>query len=189
VFSFGIYYINRLIAQARAKWPPGIFLAEPDFRRAGRRARSVAALMNRIMEWYLPLIWAPLSAPVVIRNSTVSISASASCFHSRARNGRDQMTRSIALLGWQRNWLVGGAGLFVAFQNQCGHHARALSAAIVMLLALVFRGVAFDFVVRAARRAGHCLQCRVNPCHCTGHNSGQVDSGPTVRVYLQRWPI
>src|SRR5262249_46852868 len=61
---------------------------------------------------------------------------------------RDQMTRSIAPY-WDGNetWLVlGGAGLFVAFPRAYAVIMPALYLpVIVMLLALVFRGIAFEF--------------------------------------------
>src|SRR5258708_40247597 len=67
---------------------------------------------------------------------------------ARSESERDQMTRSIAPF-WDGNetWLVlGGAGLFVAFPKA---YAVVMPAfylpVIVMLLPLVFRGVAFEF--------------------------------------------
>ena len=67
---------------------------------------------------------------------------------ARSESERDQMMRSIAPF-WDGNetWLVlGGAGLFVAFPRA---YAVVMPAfylpVIVMLLALVFRGIAFEF--------------------------------------------
>ena len=67
---------------------------------------------------------------------------------------RDQMMNSIAPF-WDGNetWLVlGGGGLWVAFPRAYAVIMPALYLpVIVMLLALVFRGVAFEFRVVASR--------------------------------------
>ena len=82
-------------------------------------------------------------------SSTGSTSASASCFRSASdERERDQMIASIAPF-WDGNetWLVlGGGGLWVAFPRAYAVIMPALYLpVIVMLLALVFRGVAFEF--------------------------------------------
>ena len=67
---------------------------------------------------------------------------------ARTKAERDQMMRSIAPF-WDGNetWLVlGGGGLWVAFPQAYAVIMPALYLpVIVMLLALVFRGVAFEF--------------------------------------------
>ncbi|HEY5084908.1 MAG TPA: cytochrome d ubiquinol oxidase subunit II, partial [Rhizomicrobium sp.] len=67
---------------------------------------------------------------------------------ARSEGERDQMMRSIAPF-WDGNktWLVlGGAGLFVAFPRAYAVIMPAFYLpVIVMLLSLVFRGIAFEF--------------------------------------------
>lgn len=74
---------------------------------------------------------------------------------TREDGERDQMIASIAPF-WDGNetWLVlGGAGLFVAFPPAYAVVMPALyMPVIVMLLALIFRGVAFEFRHEAAGR-------------------------------------
>ncbi len=70
---------------------------------------------------------------------------------------RDLMTASIAPV-WDGNetWLVlGGGGLFAAFPTAYAVIGPALyGPLIVMLLALIFRGVAFEFRARSTRARG-----------------------------------
>ena len=103
------------------------------------------------MEWYLPPIWAAVIGTavamyVILDGFDLGIGILFPSARSEAE--RDQMTRSIAPF-WDGNetWLVlGGAGLFVAFPRA---YAVVMPAfylpVIVMLLALVFRGIAFEF--------------------------------------------
>ncbi len=103
------------------------------------------------MEWYLPLIWAAVIGTavamyVILDGFDLGIGVLFPFARSEAE--RDQMMRSIAPF-WDGNetWLVlGGAGLFVAFPRA---YAVVMPAfylpVIVMLLALVFRGIAFEF--------------------------------------------
>ncbi|MBK9083496.1 MAG: cytochrome d ubiquinol oxidase subunit II [Rhizobiales bacterium] len=76
---------------------------------------------------------------------------------TREEEERDVMTASIAPV-WDGNetWLVlGGGGLFAAFPLAYAVVMPALYAPIVvMLLALVFRGVAFEFRWRSQRARG-----------------------------------
>src|SRR5712691_2455819 len=103
------------------------------------------------MEWDLPLIWAAIiglavAMYVVLDGFDLGVGI---LFHFTEQEGeRDQMVASIAPF-WDGNetWLVlGGGGLFVAFPKA---YAIIMSAfylpVIVMLLALIFRGVAFEF--------------------------------------------
>lgn len=103
------------------------------------------------MEWYLPVIWAALiGAAVAIYVILDGFDLGIGILFPFAKNEsqRDQMMRSIAPF-WDGNetWLVlGGGGLLVAFPVAYGVIMPAFYLpVIVMLLALVFRGVAFEF--------------------------------------------
>jgi len=109
------------------------------------------------MEWYLPVIWAG------IIGSAVALYVILDGFdHGVAlllpfasdESERNQMVGSIAPF-WDGNetWLVmGGGGLLVAFPLAYSIIMPAFYVpVIVMLLALVFRGVAFEFRVVAER--------------------------------------
>ncbi|HVY00053.1 MAG TPA: cytochrome d ubiquinol oxidase subunit II [Pseudorhodoplanes sp.] len=103
------------------------------------------------MEWYLPVIWALLIGTAValyVILDGFDLGIGILFPFTRDEAERDQMMRSIAPF-WDGNetWLVlGGGGLWVAFPAA---YAVLMPAAylpvIVMLLALVFRGVAFEF--------------------------------------------
>jgi cytochrome bd ubiquinol oxidase subunit II len=103
------------------------------------------------MEWYLPVIWAALIGAavalyVILDGFDLGIGILFP-FASKDKE-RDQMIASIAPF-WDGNetWLVlGGGGLWVAFPRAYAVIMPALYLpVIVMLLALVFRGVAFEF--------------------------------------------
>ena len=153
VFSFGIYYINRLIAQGpqgRGSRSPGIVPAG-RFRRPQDAAREALQKGGTSMEWYLPVIWAALIGTAVAMYVILDgFDLGIGILFPFARNEgeRDQMMRSIAPF-WDGNetWLVlGGAGLLVAFPRAYAVIMPAFYLpVIVMLLALVFRGVAFEF--------------------------------------------
>jgi cytochrome d ubiquinol oxidase subunit II len=103
------------------------------------------------MEWYLPVIWAALiGTAVAIYVILDGFDLGIGILFPFARNEsqRDQMMRSIAPY-WDGNetWLVlGGGGLLVAFPLAYSIIMPAFYLpVIVMLLALVFRGVAFEF--------------------------------------------
>src|SRR5262249_12604323 len=74
---------------------------------------------------------------------------------ARSESERDQMIQSVAPF-WDGNetWLVlGGAGLLVAFPRAYSVIMPAFYVPIiVMLLALVFRGVAFEFRIHSRRK-------------------------------------
>src|ERR1700686_2956974 len=103
------------------------------------------------MEWYLPVIWAEvigIAVAMYVILDGFDLGIGLLFPFAKSERERDQMTRSIAPF-WDGNetWLVlGGAGLLVAFP---GAYAVIMPAfylpVIVMLLALVFRGVAFEF--------------------------------------------
>jgi cytochrome bd ubiquinol oxidase subunit II len=103
------------------------------------------------MEWYLPLIWAAVIGTAVAMYVILDgfdLGLGILFPFARSEVERDQMMRSIAPF-WDGNetWLVlGGAGLFVAFPRAYAILMPAFYLpVIVMLLALVFRGVAFEF--------------------------------------------
>jgi cytochrome d ubiquinol oxidase subunit II len=103
------------------------------------------------MEWYLPVIWAAVIGTavalyVILDGFDLGVGILFP-FASDERE-RDQMTNSVAPV-WNGNetWLVlGGVGLWVAFPLAYAVVMPALYIpVIVMLLALIFRGVAFEF--------------------------------------------
>jgi cytochrome d ubiquinol oxidase subunit II len=103
------------------------------------------------MEWYLPVIWAGLIGTAVAMYVILDgfdLGIGILFPFARNENQRDQMMRSIAPF-WDGNetWLVlGGGGLWVAFPTAYAIIMPAMYLpVIVMLLALVFRGVAFEF--------------------------------------------
>jgi cytochrome d ubiquinol oxidase subunit II len=112
------------------------------------------------MEWYLPVIWSgvigtAVAMYVILDGFDLGIGILFPFARSEAE--RDQMMRSVAPF-WDGNetWLVlGGAGLFVAFPRA---YAVVMPAfylpVIVMLLALVFRGIAFEFRVVSRSKSG-----------------------------------
>jgi cytochrome d ubiquinol oxidase subunit II len=103
------------------------------------------------MEWYLPLIWAGIIGSAValyVILDGFDLGIGMLFPFAKDDHERDQMMASIAPF-WDGNetWLVmGGAGLLVAFPMAYSILMPALYLpVIVMLLALVFRGVAFEF--------------------------------------------
>jgi len=103
------------------------------------------------MEWYLPLIWAAIigiAVAMYVILDGFDLGIGILFPFAGSERERDQMMRSIAPF-WDGNetWLVlGGGGLFVAFPHAYAVIMPALYLPIiVMLLALVFRGIAFEF--------------------------------------------
>ena len=103
------------------------------------------------MEWYLPVIWAALIGTAVAMYVILDgFDLGIGILFPFARNEaqRDQMMRTIAPF-WDGNetWLVlGGGGLWVAFPTAYAVIMPAMYLpVIVMLLGLIFRGVAFEF--------------------------------------------
>jgi len=103
------------------------------------------------MEWYLPLIWAAvIGTAVALYVILDGFDLGTGILFPAAGNERerDQMMGSIAPF-WDGNetWLVlGGGGLWIAFPGAYSVVMPALYLPVViMLLALVFRGVAFEF--------------------------------------------
>jgi cytochrome d ubiquinol oxidase subunit II len=103
------------------------------------------------MEWYLPVIWAAVIGTAValyVILDGFDLGTGILFPFARTERERDQMMNSIAPF-WDGNetWLVlGGGGLWVAFPRAYAVVMPALYLpVIVMLLALVFRGVSFEF--------------------------------------------
>jgi cytochrome bd ubiquinol oxidase subunit II len=112
------------------------------------------------LEYTLPVIWALLIGTavalyIVLDGFDLGIGILFPFFREEA--DRDQMMNSVAPF-WDGNetWLVlGGGGLWVAFPKAYAIIMPALYLpVIVMLLALVFRGVAFEFRWVAKPRHG-----------------------------------
>jgi cytochrome bd ubiquinol oxidase subunit II len=109
------------------------------------------------MEWYLPVIWAALLGAAValyVILDGFDLGIGILFPYAGSERERDQMMNSIAPF-WDGNetWLVlGGAGMLVAFPKAYAVIMPAFYLpVIVMLLALVLRGVAFEF--RAVSRS------------------------------------
>src|SRR5215211_6428967 len=103
------------------------------------------------MEGYLPVIWAVLIATAVAMYVILDgfdLGIGILFPFRRSEVERDVMMASVAPF-WDGNetWLVlGGGGLLVAFPRAYGVIMPALYLpVIVMLLALIFRGVSFEF--------------------------------------------
>jgi cytochrome bd ubiquinol oxidase subunit II len=103
------------------------------------------------MEWYLPVIWAGLIGTAValyVILDGFDLGTGILFPFAKTERERDQMMDSVAPF-WDGNetWLVlGGGGLWVAFPLAYSVVMPALYLPVFfMLLALVFRGVAFEF--------------------------------------------
>jgi cytochrome d ubiquinol oxidase subunit II len=112
------------------------------------------------MEWYLPLIWAAvigIAVAMYVVLDGFDLGIGILFPYAKTEGERDQMMRSIAPF-WDGNetWLVlGGAGLFVAFPRAYAILMPAFYLpVIVMLLSLVFRGVAFEFRTVSRSKTG-----------------------------------
>ena len=111
------------------------------------------------VEWLLPLIWAGIIGTAVVLYVILDgfdLGLGMLFPFAKDNHERDQMMASIAPF-WDGNetWLVmGGVGLLVAFPMAYAIVMPALYLpVIVMLLALVFRGVAFEFREIGANKA------------------------------------
>src|SRR5947208_4238554 len=103
------------------------------------------------MEWYLPVIWASVIGAAValyVILDGFDLGIGILFPFAKEEKQRDQMIASIAPF-WDGNetWLVlGGGGLLVAFPRAYAVIMPALYLpVIVMLLGLIFLGVAFEF--------------------------------------------
>jgi len=107
--------------------------------------------MSLFMEFYLPVIWALLIATAIalyVILDGFDLGVGILFPWTRDEAERDQMMNSVAPY-WDGNetWLVlGGGGLWVAFPKAYAIIMPAFYLPVIlMLLALVFRGVAFEF--------------------------------------------
>src|SRR5262245_8517095 len=105
------------------------------------------------MEWYLPVIWAALIGTAValyVILDGFDLGIGILFPYASSERERNQMMNSIAPF-WHGNetWLVlGAAGMFVAFPKAYAVIMPAFYLPVIfMLLALVLRGVAFEFRV------------------------------------------
>src|SRR5207248_2835563 len=104
-----------------------------------------------VMESYLPVIWAAiigLAVAMYVILDGFDLGVGILFPFAESEHQRDQMMNSVAPF-WDGNetWLVlGGAGMIVAFPLAYSIILPALYLPVIlMLLALVFRGVAFEF--------------------------------------------
>ena len=138
----------------------------------------------------LPLIWAGLIAFAVLAYVVLDgfdLGVGILFAAERGTSDRDVMVNSIAPV-WDGNetWLVlGGGGLFAVFPLAYAIIMPALYPTIIaMLLALVFRGVAFEFRFRAdtrlrPQRCGTCVLRRLDlvAAFCQGLTLGGLLQG------------
>jgi len=103
------------------------------------------------MEWYLPVIWAALIGTAVVMYVVLDgfdLGIGILFPFAKREAERDQMMNSVAPF-WDGNetWLVlGGGGLLAAFPLAYAVIMPAVYLPVIlMLLALIFRGVAFEF--------------------------------------------
>ena len=109
------------------------------------------------LAFWLPLIWAALIAVAVAMYVVMDgfdLGVGILFTAARDENWRDRMMFSVAPI-WDGNetWLIlGGGGLFAVFHLAYAILMPALYVPILMMLiALVFRGVAFEFRFKADR--------------------------------------
>jgi cytochrome d ubiquinol oxidase subunit II len=141
------------------------------------------------VEWYLPLIWAAVLGSavalyVILDGFDLGIGI---LFPFAANNrARDQMIATIAPF-WDGNetWLVlGGAGLLVAFPPAYAVIMPALyMPVVVMLLALVFRGITFELRGIATRKGPW------NFAFATGSTVAAMSQGVILGGLIQGIPV
>ena len=156
VFGAGFVFLLRLMRRPPTVGESGTADRRTDPQRrhhAGRRVAGCAAMM-------LTVIWAGLIAFAVLAYVLLDgfdLGVGILFAVERRDEDRDVMLNSIAPV-WDGNetWLVfGGGGLFAMFPLAYAVILPALYPAIIaMLLALVFRGVGFEFRFRAASERG-----------------------------------
>ncbi|MCR6644707.1 MAG: cytochrome d ubiquinol oxidase subunit II [Terricaulis sp.] len=147
VFSAGALYILRLMAKGPESDEPEPHSNQPPGTPLGARDRGGVSMFG--LE--LSVIWAVLIAVAVflyVALDGFDLGVGILFPFAKDARERDQMQASIAPV-WDGNetWLVlGGGGLFAAFPKAYAALMPALYAPIIlMLLALIFRGVAFEF--------------------------------------------
>src|SRR3569623_1746227 len=153
---------------------------------AGAGADPAGCRRARTMTIDLALIWAALLAFAVFAFVVLDgfdLGVGILLPWSRPEHERDQMMNSVAPV-WDGNetWLVlGGGGLFAAFPLAYAVTLPALYAPItVMLLGLIFRGVAFEFRVRSQK---HRLWWEV--AFAGGSLAAAFSQGVVLGAYLQ----
>src|SRR5690242_8991659 len=141
------------------------------------------------MELYIPVLWALLlGAAVALYVILDGFDLGIGILFPFAKEDRerDQMIDSIAPF-WDGNetWLVlGGGGLLVAFPRAYAVIMPALYLpVIVMLLALVFRGIAFEF--RTVSRSKTWL----NVAFATGSTLAAFSQGVILGGLIQGIPV
>ncbi len=109
------------------------------------------------MEWYLPVIWSLLLAVAIAMYVVLDgfdLGMGILFPFAASETEKDQMMSSVAPF-WDGNetWLIlGGGGLFAVFHVAYAVLMPALYVPIIlMLIALIFRGVAFEFRFKADR--------------------------------------
>ena len=158
VFTAGIYYINRLIHAG----PTKLIVKLEEHGSANRPISGAESagheifgskgvtVMDQITFW-LPVVWigvlgVAIALYIILDGFDLGIGILFP--FGNTEEERDQMMNSIAPF-WDGNetWLIlGGGGLWVAFPQAFAIIMPALYVPIIlMLLALVFRGVAFEF--------------------------------------------
>ena len=114
------------------------------------------------MELYLPVIWAAiigLAVAMYVILDGFDLGIGILFPFAETERERDQMMNSVAPF-WDGNetWLVlGGAGMLVAFPLAYSIILAGLYLPVIfMLLALIFRGVAFEFrwIASTSKRTG-----------------------------------
>ena len=141
------------------------------------------------MEWYLPVIWAAVIGTAVAMYVILDgfdLGIGILFPFTRSEGERDQMMRSIGPF-WDGNetWLVlGGGGLLAAFPQAYAVIMPAFYLpVIVMLLALVFRGIAFEF--RTVSRSKTWL----NVAFATGSTLAAFSQGVILGGLVQGIPV
>jgi len=141
------------------------------------------------MEWYLPVIWAAVIGTAVAMYVILDgfdLGIGILFPFTRSESERDQMMRSIGPF-WDGNetWLVlGGGGLLAAFPQAYAVIMPAFYLpVIVMLLALVFRGIAFEF--RTVSRSKTWL----NVAFATGSTLAAFSQGVILGGLVQGIPV
>ena len=157
VFSVGVLYILRLFARTGRSREP-MSLEAGELRARAPHCRGPDAGAGAMMSLDLPLIWAGLIAgAVLLYVSLDGFDLGVGILFPLARSpaDRDTMMRAVAPY-WDGNetWLVlGGGGLFAAFPVAYAILMPAMYLPVfLMLLALILRGVAFEFRLHGRAR-------------------------------------
>ena len=158
VFATGIYYINRLIARgldaAHDRRARGLAR-----RHAGRRRPRAREPADDRMEWSLPLIWAGVIGSAVAMYVILDgfdLGIGILFPFANDDKERDQMMARSRRSGTatRPGWCWAAAACWSRSRSPMRSSCRRFYLpVIVMLLALVFRGVAFEFRGLGANKA------------------------------------